>query len=444
MKVENGTSVEDLITEFAVDEDAIIARINSSLGTTGIDIIQGKITLTAANTEIVGNLNLYDSANNGLTVYDDSSTARVNIQSDQLDTIASLAANDSYNYYTLSKSGSVSTWDLTTGGQTINWPGGTTVDFDNYNINFSAGSDYPSAYSMNVELIITPPSGQAKTYSFIAYRQDSYGRYRNIDETIRYTVVNGGLHSFKVRCYISNSTVSGTGYLNVNFRVQSASEVQTFIGRDGFYSHAGANKLVWCSDSELQLRHGFNGIRWNDADKFKNTAMQVAAGTRGTSPNMQPTWFPFYNYTPLYNVGIGSSPYLFTLQTIGNINAQRYAFQISAQRDSGICFVADYARDGGGDEQESWIILPPETFVDADSGQTITLTVGYCVTVVNDTGGNVFVCPFSSSEHAVKIVDANRNDNYYCELNGRQSNDTYIFIGSYADGRHWRAMHDTQ
>ncbi len=161
LKVENGTSVEDLITQFIVDEDAIIARIDSSLGYTGIDIENQKITLTAQNTNIVGNLNLYDSANNGLTVYDDSSTARVNIQSDALDAIADIASNDTYNYYTLSKSGSVSTWDLTTGGQTLNWPGGTTVDFDIFNINFSAGDSYPSDYAMNVDLIITPPSGQA-------------------------------------------------------------------------------------------------------------------------------------------------------------------------------------------------------------------------------------------------------------------------------------------
>ena len=442
MKVENGTSVEDLITQFIVDEDAIIARIDSSLGQTGIDIVQGKITLSATNTEIVGNLNLYDSANNGLTIYDDSSTARVNIQSDALDTIASLSGNDSYNYYTLSKSGSVSTWDLTTGGQTVNWAGGTTVDFDIFNINFSAGDSYPSDYAMNVDLIITPPSGQAKTYSFIAYRQDSYGHYRNIDETIRYTAVFGGLYTFKVRCYISNSSVSGTAYLNVNFRVQSASEVQTFIGRDGFYCHSGANKLVWASGSELQLRYGFNGIRWNDADKFKNTAMQIAAGTKGSAPNIKPVWLPAYNYTPIFNVGVGTSPYLFTSQFIANINATRYAFRVDAQRDCGVCFVADYARDGGGNEQESWIILPPETFTDED-GDTVSLPVGYTVTVVNDCGGNVFVCPYSTSEHGVKIVDGNRNENYYSQLNGRQSSDTFIYMGNYA-GRNWRQLHDTQ
>ena len=99
LKVSSGTSVEDLITEFAVDEDAIIARINSSLGPTGIDIVNQLITLTAANTSINGNLNLYDDNNAGLTVYDGDNIPRVNIQSDAIDSISTIA-NDTYAYYT--------------------------------------------------------------------------------------------------------------------------------------------------------------------------------------------------------------------------------------------------------------------------------------------------------------------------------------------------------
>jgi len=79
LKVTSGTTVEDLITQMSVDEDAIIARINSSLGPTGIDIVNQKITLTAANTNINGNLNLYDVNGAGFTIYDDTNTPRVNI-----------------------------------------------------------------------------------------------------------------------------------------------------------------------------------------------------------------------------------------------------------------------------------------------------------------------------------------------------------------------------
>ena len=201
---------------------------------------------------------------------------------------------------------------------------------------------------------------------------------------------------------------------------------------------------MWFGESELQLRYGFNGLRFNDADKFKNSGMQVVAGSRGSSPNLKPVWLPFYNYMPLFSVGIGESPYLFVSQSIANINATKYAFQIDPQRDSGICYVAGRAQDSGGNPQDSWVILPPETFTDADSGQSVALPIGYTVTVINDSGGDVFVVPHSSTEHGVIIVDSNRNDNYYCSINGTQSRDTYIYVGSYAGGRNWIAMHDTQ
>jgi hypothetical protein len=99
--------------------------------------------------------------------------------------------------------------------------------------------------------------------------------------------------------------------------------------------------------------------------------------------------------------------------------------------------------DGGGNYQDSWVILPSESFTDED-GDTVSLPVGYTVTVINNSGGSVFVCPYSTTEHGVKIVDSNQNDNYYCALNGQQKNDTYIYLGSFANGRHWRALHDTQ
>ena len=165
LKVSSGTSVEDLITEFAVDEDAIIARINSSLGPTGIDIVNQLITLTAANTSINGNLNLYDDNNAGLTVYDGDNIPRVNIQSDAIDSLANID-NDTYTYYTLSKSQTTEWWDLTTDYQSLYLVQYKTLYLDKFSVNFyGAGSVYPTAYTTTLEVIITNTSGYSKTYT---------------------------------------------------------------------------------------------------------------------------------------------------------------------------------------------------------------------------------------------------------------------------------------
>lgn len=282
LKVQNGTSVEDLITEFAVDEDAIIAHINSSLGTTGIDIINQRITLTAANTVINGNLNLYDNNNAGLTVYDEDNVPRVNIQSDAIQSLSSMA-NDTYIYYSLSKSGSATSWDLTTSSQSISLSTNDTLDLDKFTVQmYSSTSSYPSNSSGTLYIIVENPSGGTKQFTVSISKNDNYGNYRNLTSSVRYAAKSSGTYKVYFRANIGGSFSARTTNLRVNARFQSASNTQTYIGRDGFYTHAGANKLIWSGEEELQLRYGFNGIRWNNADAMRNSTMQVVAGVKGT------------------------------------------------------------------------------------------------------------------------------------------------------------------
>jgi hypothetical protein len=53
------------------------------------------------------------------------------------------------------------------------------------------------------------------------------------------------------------------------------------------------------------------------------------------------------------------------------------------------------------------VILPPETFTDSESGNTVALPEGYTITIINDSGGPLYVVPYSTTEHDVKIVDSN-------------------------------------
>ena len=446
LKVTSGTTVEDLITQMSVDEDEIIARINSSLGPTGIDIVNQKITLTAANTNINGNLNLYDVNGAGFTIYDDTNTPRVNIQSDAVGDITTIA-DDTYQYLNLSKSGTVTVFDLTTNETSFSLSQYDTIDLDRFSAQFytsSGGSNtFPTFYTMTLKAIITLPDSSTKTYEVTITKADSYGNYRNLTDKIRYSAPSAGTYKLKIRVYSSQSA-SGTAYLNVNIRCQTAKNAQTFIGRDGYYCHAGANKLIWATEDELQLRYGFSGIRWTDADRFRNNAMEVACQIKGTTPNVKPVWLPFYNYTPTFSVGTGTTPYLFTSQTVGNISETKYAFRIDPYRDRGICLVVSGYLDTNMNEQPSWVVLPSSTFTDAD-GDTVTLPVGYTITVINWTQTNIYVVPYSSSNHGAVIVDANRNNNYYAELNSTQSRDTYIYVGNWAGlGDTWQSMHDTQ
>lgn len=417
------------------------------LNKTGIDVSQGKITLDADNTTIVGNLNLTDTSN-GMTVYDNDGIPRINLQPEAISTIATLS-NDTYNYYTMSKSVTAAKYDVTTNELSFALTQYETVDIDKFTVTmYSSGNStqYPSSYYMDVEVIITHPDTTTTSKSLTTNRVDSYGRYQNMTSKVRFTAPTAGTYTIKCRVKTTYDTSLPSGnttcYAMVNARLQAAKSAQTYIGKDGFYTHAGANKLIWAGETETQIRYGFNGIRWNDADAINNTAMEVLANVTGSAPNLKPLWLPFYNYVPL--TAIGSFDFTLTNFYIPT-STTKYAYQINPTKIRGVLVINAPAFDSQGNEQsESWIILPNPSFT--YNGVSAALPAGYTITIINHTNKNVYVTPYRTSTSTATIIDANRDQNNYCGLNGVQTRDTYIFTGGNhaSTGETWLAMHDTQ
>ena len=109
------------------------------------------------------------------------------------------------------------------------------------------------------------------------------------------------------------------------------------------------------------------------------------------------------------------------------------------------------AYDSSLNIQETWVMLPPLNFI-GENGTNNQLPVGYTVTIINNTFGdnaaNVFVVPSVSSKSTGIIIDSNRDTQYYSTLNGTQTCDTYIYVGTWSNGTnnimYWRSVHDTQ
>lgn len=398
-------------------------------------------TIKAGNTTIEGNLDLTDT-DNGLTVYDQDSVPRINLQPKHINDVATLA-NDTYIYYALSKTQSgASSFNVTTDEQSFTLAKYENLDIDKFSVVLrsigSSGTIYPSSNNTSLTIIITHPDGSTTTKDITTTKFDS-GRYRNLTDKIRFAASVAGTYRVKIAVRNSSSWTTGqtTVYAFVNARYQTSKDTQVYIAKDGFYAHAGANKLFWAGETETQIRYGFNGIRWNDADIFGNEAMDVVADVKGEVPNAKPLWLPFYNYVPVFSLGVGTM--LFTSQVIGNIGETKYGFLIDAYRNRGVCIVKRGYEDNSGNEQPSWVILPPPTFTDSD-GDSVSLPYGYQITIINSTGTDIFVVPYSNSVHGAVIIDANRNNNWFAEINGVQSRDTYIYVAHNT----WLSMHDTQ
>ena len=403
-------------------------------------------SIEARNGKFSGEIELHDKEG-GLTVFDEEGIARVNIQSDTIGDIAQMA-NDTFTTIMADST----TWNNSFNNTAKTSLIGTlavnkTIDIDNVNIQTYVRSSppvYPTTASAFLKIEILNGATVAATKIIEIAKQDSYGLYK-ASAGYRHTVKKSGKYYIRYTIGgIPNEFPGSRVYLSVNARIQTSDAVQTFIGADGFYSHPGANKLFWLNEKELLLRFGFGGLRMSMPSSSLFTArLDTIAGFYGSSPNFKPVWFPFHNITPMF------SPKFDRAETIVNTGATgKYVYKINPFDDYGICYVNYPAMDANHNEQDSWILLPSS--LQNYKGNEVRLSRGYSMTVVNGTKRNVYVTGNVAIYHACKIIDANRNENYYCSLNGRQSRDTYIYIDSHVDGSIlgnvdlWIAIHDTQ
>ena len=451
----------------SVDETDSDGNKQSKIKLTGDQImLEGAVTangnfkiledgsIEATNGKFSGEINIYDKQGDGITVYDADNIVRVNVQSDSIGNIAQMG-NDTYTYMSANSTTETNSFNNTATTDSIGTlDANKTIEIDNIYISMSSRASsspniyFPSTNQGSLKIEIMNGSAVVATKSVVIAKQDNYGYYK-ATAGIRVAVTSSGI--YYVRYTVSDiSSISpyNSVYLLVNARVQTSDVVQTVIGANGFYSHTGANKLVWLDENELQLRFGFGGLRLSyPTGQSMKGRLDIIAGSYGRLPNYKPMWIPFHNITPMFSPQFGTET-----ETITNTGATgKYTYKIDPFNDCGICYLSIGPIDANLNEQEAWILLPSsdQTY----KGQNVVLPIGYTITVINDTSKNVFVTGNVSFKHGCKIIDANRNENYYCSLNGSQSRDTYIYVGSfvgYEDGKsignvdRWIAIHDTQ
>ncbi len=413
---------------------------------TGIDISSGSITLNADKTTIKGNLNITDTAN-GLTVYETATNGkqnvlipRINLQPKQIEDITAMA-NDTYDFYnnTVSQT-SNSSWSLDYSYKQITCKKDDTVTFDKpslrefrQNSSGTLNTPYESTIKITIKMqkvvdsTVTDISQQQLSLS----RLDNYGNYKG-DGYARFTIPEDGTYRFQFNSVFTQaaSTAYPIMYGHINIRVQTADRTMTYIGTDGMYSHSGANKCFYVNDKETIIQHGFNGIKWDNADVTGNAAMKVVAAITGNTPNYKPVWYPFYNFTPVFK------PSGFTNTKIVNDgnSYSRYAYKIKPLSDCGICYLETAAIDENLNNVETWVLLPPSTFTGED-GKTYYLPKGYTVQIINGGFGdikfNAFVSADVNTSHSAVFIDGHRDKNWRVVLNNQVHWEKFIYMGSY-------------
>ena len=95
-------SPKDREAKMLISPDEIYFRLIDNLETefneTGIDIVHKKITLKSENTDIIGNLNIREANESGVTIFDENDRAVINIQPWEIDTFSNFQTTAFTNY----------------------------------------------------------------------------------------------------------------------------------------------------------------------------------------------------------------------------------------------------------------------------------------------------------------------------------------------------------
>ena len=442
-KIENDYVTESEMSQTA---DRISLNVYDNLkNKTGIDVTTGKIVLDADNVQVKGNFNLTDTQN-GMTVYDVANTPLINLQPKQISKIGTFK-NDrlmTINLTMTSVSGGSGKVVQTNKSNAISLNKGDVIRLSNIHYTIYANDGTTAIYPRDVSLvggvriynskdeIVLDNSGQFG-------RNNMYGTYQ-LNTSVAYRATTDD--NYTVNLYItipsdwtSSYTVNGNG----NTKIETGNNIQTYIGSDGAFFHNAPNKMIYSGEDELRLQFGFNGIRWTDDLEYYNKSMEVLCGANSNTDGLySPLYLPFYNFTPV------TQSFKFINQRVANIGQNKYAHNILPSSDKGILLVDTPAVDGSGNYQETWFVLPPESFSTRDGKIHFSLPVGYTVKIINNTGGtaNVFVTPSTSSTNSGVIYTSENTKVNYLKLTGDNSMKTFMYVGGYGSesGTTWRVI----
>ena len=263
------TSVDDKLNKMSskIEQTASSVKlsveneINGKLNQTGIDIQNGSITLNADNTNIIGNLSLHASQNNGLVVFDESGNTRISLQPRE---IGRMSDNNMSTYDYLFKMTYFDVNNDTSFNKAIpryNVKGAVANDkiqiTEAYiDINYIKGNtNYwtQPPQTIRYEYRIYSDSAVVDTENGTATLETIGHRHIYSIKNLDYTVKNDGDYSVEV--YVSATIPSGTTQveLSLNGYIIKAVPSLTFIGQDGYYSTQGIYKKIWFGKDGFEL-----------------------------------------------------------------------------------------------------------------------------------------------------------------------------------------------
>lgn len=328
---------------------------------TGIDVANGQITLNANNTVINGNINL-NNTDNGITVYDDDGTARIQIQPQPIGSINDFNGGTTYYVRSSITASNQTTYSQTTEKKKIGYfSANDTLTMNSIKLYLQSTNgttterptaDITATIKLYKDGTTNPVQTYTKTFTY------SNGEYNT--SSITYTIPSNGVYLFNATITY-NATPLTYLYEEVYAVINQTIQHQTYIGSDGFYCNPFTNSMLWAGSDEISMQWNGEGIMVN-GDGMQRLPYQYII-------QPLPLWYPIDNITTVTKIH----------DTDYTLSNNKYTHIIDPFNDKGLlcCTCASWNESG----KTTHIQLPPTSFT--LNGNSYTLPIGYKVSIVN-------------------------------------------------------------
>ena len=263
----NVSTIDQKADRIGLHVDTVETDLNTletNIERTGIDIEQGKITITAENTDIQGNLNIHN-ANEGLVIYDNATnTAKIAVQGSQIGTLSDFISNGSFVYTQFATEAYLNSGTVTyplTGIGTFNAGNKITVSIMAYRV-FGGSSITNVNYTyqlLNGNTVVSSSSGTTT-----AAGENTWDI--NIPQ---WTIQSQGQYNIQLTLSVTGGDEGN--YFGVMYSVRQYMSIVQKIGTDGAFFGTATNRLAWFGSDLLRLAYDNNYIEVNSTGAYYRT-----------------------------------------------------------------------------------------------------------------------------------------------------------------------------
>ena len=278
------SNISQTATNIALHVNSVETDLNTletQIQTTGIDIEQGKITLTAENTDIQGNLNIHN-ANEGLVIYDNATnTPKIAIQGNSIGTLTDFYNNGSLVYSQFSteaylSSGTVSFPVVPIG--VFNTNNKITVSIYTFR---NENEDSTSITNVNYTYNLIKDNVVVSTNTGTATSAGTSSWDINIPE---YIIPENASGQYKIQLTLTVTGGDNNDYFGVVIGIRQFLSIVQRIGTDGAFFGYDAYKLAWFGQDRHRIAFNNNYIEVNSTGvSYKPTNATIASEIGSTT-----------------------------------------------------------------------------------------------------------------------------------------------------------------